>query len=130
MPDPEYRSERRLDFDNVAHIIVHNEVYHQYIRPTMYTKLKLWMAELGHLSTQCNDATMMRNVFVDMQEALTLRMDEFTLYVTMCEDAAHRRQRWISKITTHETIVDLCSAYMLHDTFDSELWEYLTMIRM
>ena len=113
----------------MAQTIVHDEVYHQYIRPTLYTKLKLWMAEVGHLSTQCNDATMMRNVFVKMREALTLQMDEFTLYVTICEDAAHNRQKWMSHYTIHETVVDLCSTHMLLDTFDTELWEYLTRIR-
>jgi hypothetical protein len=86
------------------------------------------MTDVTHLSTQCNNAISMRNVFVNMSEALTLQPDEFTLYVTICKDAVHRNQKWISKNTTHEVIMDLCSTYMLQDTFESELWDFLTNI--
>ena len=111
--------------DKTLHDIVTCEVYHQYMQPLLYDKLKMWGVE-----TACSaDNRSTLDVFIGLHEALILTVDEYTRYKTACKTAIENRHLWICASYVDEQIEDLCCNYMYCDMYHDALRDCLEHIK-
>ena len=127
MPASAYKSERKVAVDTILHDVVTHEVYHQYMQPLFYDKLKTW--GVGSLEAPYTDTRNTLDVFIGLHEALTLTADEYTCYKNICKNAIAKRHLWICASYIDEQVEDLCCNYMLCDSYHDTLWDCLENIK-